>query len=221
MVPRRQGERMRERILRAIATFSQEQQRPPTVRDICQVLGVHSTGHISYHLKQLVAEHKIEKAPGSSRSIRLVEGRATLRSRGGARSIGIVAAPPRVRLMGTIAAGQPLMVAPEVDEYVDLISPRDGLYALRIKGASMIGDHIQDGDVVIVEACDTVRDGEMAVALIREAADDPGEATLKRLYREPDGRIRLQPSNPEMSPMYYPARQIVVQGRVHAVLREC
>jgi repressor LexA len=211
---------MRERILRAIATFSQEQQRPPTVRDICQVLGVQSTGHISYHLKQLVADHKIEKAPGSSRSIRLTDGRATTRTRVAARSTGMMAVP-RVRLMGTIAAGQPLLVSPEVDEYVDLISPREGLYALRIKGTSMIGDHIQDGDVVIVEACDTVRDGEMAVALIREAADDPGEATLKRLYREPDGRVRLQPSNPEMEALYYPARQVVVQGRVHAVLREC
>ncbi len=219
MVPRRQGERMREKILRAIATFSQEQQRPPTVRDIGQVLGVQSTGHISYHLKQLVAEHKIEKAPGSSRSIRLVEGRSPSRVRAGGRAAELPA--PRVRLMGMIAAGQPLLVAPEVDEYVDLISPREGLYALRIKGSSMIGDHIQDGDVVIVESCDTVRDGEMAVALIREAADDPGEATLKRLYREADGRIRLQPSNPEMAPMYYPAQQIVVQGRVHAVLREC
>jgi repressor LexA len=217
MVPRRQGERMRQRILDAIGEFTRTQERPPTVRDLCQVLGVESTGHVSYHLKQLLTEHKIEKVPGSSRSIRLVGDREGLQSlRGRA-----VPAPARVPLMGTIAAGQPLLATAETDEYVELVSPHDNIFALRVKGDSMIGDHIQDGDVVVVEGRDVVRDGEMAVVLIREAADDPGEATLKRVYRESDGRIRLQPSNPTMAAFYYPAEQVVIQGRVHAVLRTC
>jgi repressor LexA len=202
---------MRSRILRAIVQFTQEQERPPTVRDICAVLNVESTGHISYHLKQLLADNKIEKVPGSSRSIRLVAERAP----------AAIPAPARVPLMGTIAAGQPLLAVAETDEYVELATPQTNMFALRVKGDSMIGDHIQDGDVVIVEGRNAVRDGEMAIVLIREAADDPGEATLKRLYREPDGRIRLQPSNPAMAPFYYPPEQVVVQGRVHAVLRTC
>ncbi|GAC1430546.1 MAG: transcriptional repressor LexA [Chloroflexota bacterium] len=211
---------MRQRILRAIAEFTRDQERPPTVRDLCHVLGVESTGHISYHLKQLLADNKIEKVPGSSRSIRLVTGRAGARSRGALRSLP---APPlaRVPLMGTIAAGLPIMAATDSDEYVELLAPHTDVFALRVKGDSMIGDHIQDGDVVVVEGRDVVRDGEMAVVLIREAADDPGEATLKRVYREADGRIRLQPSNPTMMPFYYPAEQVVIQGRVHAVLRTC
>jgi repressor LexA len=221
MIPRRQGERMRERILEVIAQFTQEQERPPTVRDICQFLGVESTGHISYHLKQLIEDHKIEKVPGSSRSIRLVADRVTIRSRSAARPSILAPAATRVPLMGTIAAGQPLLASTEPDEYVELIAPHANIFALRVKGNSMIGDHIQDGDVVVVEGRNAVRDGEMAVVLIREAADDPGEATLKRIYREADGRVRLQPSNPAMAPFYYPADQVIVQGRVHAVLRTC
>jgi repressor LexA len=211
---------MRERILRAIVQFTQEQERPPTVRDICAVLQVESTGHISYHLKQLLMEHKIEKVPGSSRSIRIVAERAVAQGRV-LRSVDGSPRPARVPLVGTIAAGQPLLATAETDEYVELVVPQENIFALRVKGNSMIGDHIQDGDVVVVEGRNAVRDGEMAVVLIREAADDPGEATLKRLYREPDGRIRLQPSNPEMAPFYYPPEQVVVQGRVHAVLRTC
>jgi len=221
VIPRRQGEKMRERILRAIVQFTDQQDRPPTVRDICAVLKVESTGHISYHLKQLLADNKIEKVPGSSRSIRIVAERAVGRASRTLRPVAAALSPVRVPLMGTIAAGQPLLAVAETDEYVELITPQANIFALRVKGNSMIGDHIQDGDVVVVEGRNAVRDGEMAVVLIREAADDPGEATLKRLYREPDGRIRLQPSNAEMSPLFFPPEHIVVQGRVHAVLRTC
>ncbi len=221
MIPRRQGERMRERILGAITQFTENQERPPTVRDICQSLGVESTGHVSYHLRQLIDEKKIEKVPGSSRSIRLVSAGMLGRARSMAKLNQQAPMLARVPLMGTIAAGQPLLASTEADEYVDLIAPHANIFALRVKGNSMIGDHIQDGDVVVVEGRNAVRDGEMAVVLIREAADDPGEATLKRIYREPDGSVRLQPSNPEMQPFYYPADQVVIQGRVHAVLRTC
>lgn len=213
MIPRRQGTHMRDRIIDAINQFTDDEGRPPTVRDICKMMNVDSTGHISYHLKRLVAEERIEHVPGSSRSLRVVGHTRSLGSNPVYRNL--------IQVLGTVAAGQPLMVATSTDDYIDLPVVRDNMYALRVSGTSMIGDHIQDGDVVLIESCDTVRDGEMAVLLISDAADESGSATLKRLYHESDGRLRLQPSNPDMAPMYYAPDQVRVQGRVMSVMRWC
>lgn len=117
-------------------------------------------------------------------------------------------------LVGTIAAGQPIEASQE-NETLDLSSlfnTRHGTYVLRVKGTSMIEDHIADGDYVIIERREQARDGETVVALL-----DDGSATLKRYYRE-RGRIRLQPANSNMEPIYV-NKDIKIQGVLIGVLR--
>jgi SOS regulatory protein LexA len=121
----------------------------------------------------------------------------------------------RVPIAGTIAAGLPIEA---IDEGVESrIFPEEmvpeGAFALRVKGESMIDDHILNGDLVIVRPQDEVNDGEIAVALL-----DDGSATLKRVFRE-KGRVRLQPANPTMDPIY--AENVRIQGRVVGVWRCC
>jgi repressor LexA len=120
-----------------------------------------------------------------------------------------------IPLMGTIAAGVPVE-APESPETLDFadFAGSPNLFALRVRGDSMIEDHICGGDFVLIERTKTPRDGEIVVALV-----DGCETTLKRLYREGE-QIRLQPANSTMEPIRVPAGQVEIQGRVLAVLRK-
>ncbi len=119
----------------------------------------------------------------------------------------------RVPIAGTIAAGRPIEALQVTDEYLtvprELVRP--GAYALRVRGDSMVDDHILDGDHVVIEPVSTVDDGDVAVVLLED-----GTATLKRVYREP-GRARLQPANPAMQPIY--VNKLRIQGRVRGVVR--
>lgn len=121
----------------------------------------------------------------------------------------------RVPIAGSIAAGLPIEAVEDQSE--SRVFPQemvpDGAFALRVKGESMIDDHILDGDLVIVRPQDAVNDGEIAVALLED-----GSATLKRVFRE-KGRVRLQPANPAMDPIY--ADRVLIQGRVVGVWRCC
>ncbi len=130
-----------------------------------------------------------------------------------------------VPLLGTIAAGQPIPVPTEetwhtiaqetVEVPAEMLPRQIRAYALRVKGTSMIDAFVDDGDIVVLEATRTADDGEMVAAWLTERQ----EATLKKLYREP-GRIRLQPANRSMAPIYADPDQIEVQGRVIGVLRK-
>src|ERR1700682_4213759 len=119
-------------------------------------------------------------------------------------------------LMGRIAAGRPLE-AVEEHETLSLgeFARSEKTFALQVKGSSMIDDHILNGDYVVVEPTQVANPGEIVVALVGN--DD---ATLKRFYREPGGKIRLQPANSEMAPMIFPAADVKIQGRVVGVLRK-
>src|SRR5436190_13630795 len=122
--------------------------------------------------------------------------------------------------MGLIAAGEPIEAIEDDAETVEVAQRfvEQGCYALRVKGKSMIDDHIDDGDVVVIKPQDTVKDGEIAVALLTNGAAPEGEATLKRIYRE--GRqVRLQPANSEMQPIYVDAQNLRIQGKVVSVIR--
>jgi repressor LexA len=140
-----------------------------------------------------------------------------------ARSLDIVAdvlpdeeRPTKLPLLGAIAAGSPIE-AIENREEVDLeqlFHSRHGVYVLRVRGESMIDDHLCDGDYVVIERRDSARNGEQVVALL-----DTGEATLKRFYKEPGNRIRLQPANATMEPRIVDAERVKVQGVVIGVLR--
>jgi len=120
-------------------------------------------------------------------------------------------------LLGRIAAGQPVEAIPNPETFSlgDFASGKGNIYVLRVKGDSMIDDHICNGDYILVEGADTANNGEIVVALTGGT-----DATLKRLYREPNGRVRLQPANAQMDPIVLPARDVKIQGRVIGVLRK-
>jgi repressor LexA len=120
-------------------------------------------------------------------------------------------------LLGRIAAGQPVEAIPNAETFSfgDFTGGRGNLFVLRVKGDSMVDDHICSGDYILVEGAQTADNGEIVVALI-EGTD----ATLKRFFREPNGKVRLQPANAQMDPILVPARDVKIQGRVVGVLRK-
>ncbi|MBC7227753.1 MAG: transcriptional repressor LexA [Thermoflexales bacterium] len=210
-------EEQERRILECIRDFIQERGYPPTVRDIARELGISSTSVVDYHLKRLERAKWIERDPRSSRGIRLTAA--------GARGLGlgeIISVP----LLGDIAAGEPIPVPSSdfsllgVEETIELTrsivgDPRD-LYALRVRGNSMIDAMIHDGDIVIMRPTPSVENGEMAAVWL----EDREETTLKRVYWE-GGRVRLQPANPTMAPIYVDdPRQVKIQGKVVMVIRQ-
>lgn len=171
----------------------------PSIREICTALDLRSTSTVHYHLTALAKRGLIQWEGGKNRAIKVLEG----------------AKSPGLPVVGRIAAGRPIEAIAEQDEYLnfeDTFSDPE-LYVLRVRGESMIEDHIQDGDYVIIKRQDTARDGEIVVALLED-----GEATLKRLYREPGGRFRLQPANATMAPIF--VERVTVQGKVVGLLRQ-
>lgn len=205
------------RILEYIRDFIQEHGYPPTVRDIARELGISSTSVVDYHLKRLEQERLIERAPRSSRGIRLTAA--------GARWLGF-GEVTSIPLVGVIQAGQPIPVPSSdfslmgVEDTIELTrgivgDPRD-LFALRVQGNSMIDALINDGDIVVMRRVEEVASGEMAAVWLR----DREETTLKRVYWE-GGRVRLQPANPTMEPIYIDdPRQVQIQGKVVMVIRQ-
>lgn len=200
----------RVRILKYIRDFVRENGYPPTVREVQKAFGLASPRPVQYHLERLERDGLIEHVPLKSRGIRLPGGGS---------------GTEEVPLLGTIAAGEPIPV-PTQDTWQSIpletvevpsafLRGKKQVYALRVKGTSMIDALVDDGDIVIMEAASTADDGEMVAAWLT----DRQEATLKRLYREP-GRIRLQPANQSMEPIYVDPDNIEVQGRVIAVLRK-
>jgi repressor LexA len=202
-----------ERILQFITDFVEEQGYPPTVRDIQHGCDISSTSVVDYNLNILQREEYIRRSPEISRGLELLMG-----SRPGARTT-------RVPVLAYIAAGQPLpdLSAPEQRddplEILELATNRlngeVGVYALRVSGTSMIDALIADGDIVIVKPTDTVNDGDTVVAWLKRE----NEATLKRFYHEGD-RIRLQPANSQMEPIYVSPDNLDIQGKVITVLRD-
>lgn len=184
----------------------------PSIREICTALGLRSTSTVHYHLTALAKRGLIQWEGGKNRAIKVL-------NQGSLAPVPpLHPDDPRRRglpVIGRIAAGFPIEAIAEHDEYLSFEGRFDGpeLYVLKVKGDSMIEDHIQDGDYVIIKRQDTARNGETVVALI-----DGEEATLKRFYKEADGRIRLQPANSAMQPMYY--ERVTVQGKLVGLLRQ-
>ena len=186
---------------------------PPTVREIGEAVGLASPSTVHAHLANLERAGLLKRDPTKPRALELA-GRGSRREQahGGER-----AAPRGLPLVGQIAAGGPLLAEENVEDYVDvpekLVGPGD--FLLRVKGDSMVNVGILDGDIVVVRRQQTAQDGDVVVALAGEdeAAD---EATVKTFYRE-DGRIRLQPENDALEPIYAPHVQIL--GKVTGVFR--
>jgi repressor LexA len=197
--------RQRE-ILDFIESFIQSYGYSPSFEEIANFFGYRSLATVHEHLSNLERKGYIRRNYNESRSVEPLQSarpRAT-------------AVP--VSLLGRVAAGAPIE-ALEEDETVcvpeDMLTGHGPHFVLRVHGDSMIDDQIRDGDCVIVEGRETAENGEMVIALV-----DGNSATVKRFYREADGRIRLQPANESHAPQYYSEDQVQVQGVVIGVIRK-
>lgn len=198
----KQDQRRAERILEYIRETVSERGYPPSVREIAEAVGLASTSAVHHHLTKLEKDGKLTKAATRSRALTVPD---TLVSRS-------VRAP----ILGEIAAGSPIFAYPDQSEALSVpadMAAKGGrnTFVLRVRGKSMIEDHIEDGDYVVVQEQTTARDGDIVVALLEDST-----ATLKRFYRERD-RIRLQPANSEMQPIY--AKDVQIQGKVIGLIR--
>jgi repressor LexA len=185
---------------------------PPTVREIGERVGLASPSTVHAHLANLERAGYLRRDPTKPRALELTGLR-----RQDAVAAREAAASPGLPLVGEIAAGGPLLADENVEEYVDLPERLCGAadFILRVKGDSMIDAGILDGDLVVVRRQDTATNGEIVVAL---AGDDEttDEATVKRYFRE-NGRIRLQPENEALEPIY--AQHVQILGKVVGVFR--
>lgn len=205
-----------QRILEFIREFSHERGYPPTVREIGQAVGISSTSVVDYNLRALRRMGYLRRDAEVSRGIGLVDLEAEQ-----PRPTEAPARANVVPIVGTIAAGAPIEAYAEHSETI-AVSPDladDGCYALRVKGKSMIEDLIDDGDLVVIRPQQTADNGTIVVALITDSENPEGQATLKRIYRERE-RIRLQPANSTMEPIYVRPDALQIQGRVVAVIRQ-
>jgi len=202
---------MRGRILEAIEELTTRNNRPPTNRELGQYLGGKSTGHIDYHLRILKDQGKILHDPKKSRGISLA---------GGLEREQVPQNGRQVMIVGTIAAGRPIEAVLERDQFVEVPGvTEDNLFALRVRGKSMIEDLIDDGDMVVCRRQNTAQNGDTVVALITSGPTESGEATLKRFYTEAN-RVRLEPRNPTMQPIYCDPNELLIQGKVVTVIRQ-
>ena len=184
---------------------------PPTVREIGEQVGLASPSTVHAHLANLERAGLLRRDPTKPRALELI-GRERREPEPAADAADVT----RLPLIGEIAAGGPLLADQDIEEYVPMPASTKGDFLLRVKGESMIEAGILDGDLVIVQRTQAARDGEIVVAL---AGDDESadEATVKTFYRE-RGRIRLQPENASMEPIY--AQHVQILGRVVGVFRE-
>ena len=213
-----------KKILDFIEKFINEHGYPPTIREIGEAVGIASTSVVNYNLNKLVERGYIEREPEVSRGLRLA-------SFNGSPELPVGYADPtslvQVPLVGKIAASAPVPLPGEDFGYYydrdDLIevpqsmlskSHREELFALRVTGDSMIDAMVADGDIVILKRQQIARNGDMVAVWLSER----GETTLKKYYLE-GKRVRLQPANPTMDPIYVDAEQVNIQGRVMAILR--
>jgi repressor LexA len=179
---------------------------PPTVREIGEAVGLASPSTVHAHLANLERAGLLKRDPTKPRALELV---------GRERQEASAATLEKLPLVGQIAAGGPLLAEQNVEDHVAVPETLRGDFVLRVKGDSMINAGILDGDLVVVQRAQEARNGEIVVAL---AGDDESadEATVKRFFRE-NGRVRLQPENDALEPIYAPHVQIL--GRVTGVFR--
>ncbi len=205
-------ERQRD-ILNFIRDFQKSRGIAPTHREICDHFGFSSYGTVYKHLSLLEKKGLIRRDWNQKRGVEVVDepAKESLPAR---RESGAGAAVRELPLFGYIAAGKPLDVdvSDETIAVPEHLTTRGENYVLKVRGDSMVDDGILDGDLVIIARRELADNGEMVVANVS------GEVTLKRLYREGD-RVRLQPANSMMNPIYAAARDVAVQGVVVGLMR--
>ena len=192
-------------ILDYIGSFIDSQGYAPSFEEIAESFGYSSLATVHEHLSNLERKGYLRKSYNESRSLELTLPDA------GAPSI-------ELPLMGAVAAGLPIEAIAEEETLAvppDMVSRRTNNYVLRVEGNSMIEEQIRDGDYIVVQAQEQAEDGQMVVALVANEA-----ATVKKLYRETSGQVRLQPANPTMEPILVDPGHVQVQGIVVGVIRK-
>jgi repressor LexA len=213
----KQISKKQRRILDFVGEYLDDNGYPPSMREICSALDISSTSVVSYNLDRLEEAGYIDRDREVSRGLRLSEpGQAQVMPKD----------LLRLPLLGRIVAGEPVPVpssdfALMGDETIevsrDLLGDLEGLYALEVEGNSMVDALVNDGDIVIMHHQKRVENGEMAAVWLRGKE----EVTLKRFYQEEGGRVRLQPANPTMKPIYVDdPSHVEVQGKVVMVIRK-
>jgi len=185
-----------------IREFVADKGYSPSLKEIGAGFGISSVATVHKHVQHLVEKGLLRKAWNRSRSVEPIDEPAR----------GSVALP----LAGVVAAGTPIEAIEDVETIevpLDLVPHRGRSFALRVRGDSMIGEQIRDGDTVIVESRSEARNGDTVVALIRGS-----DATLKKFYRK-GARVRLEPANPSLDPIEVPARDVEIRGVVRGLLR--
>jgi len=199
-------------ILQFLQDFVEEKDYPPSIRDIQDGCGISSTSVVDYNLRKLEEKSFIRRDREVSRGIEI------LGTRG--RRLRVIDVP----VLGAIAAGQPIPVptsdrwAADVSDTVtvteDMVRGRRNVFALRVKGTSMIEDLIDDGDIVFLEPAQSAQNGEKVAVWLK----DRSEVTLKRFYHEGE-RVRLQPANSTMQPIYTSPENVEIQGKFITSIR--
>lgn len=194
-----------ERVLRFIADFAREQGFPPTVREIGTAMGGIKSSSVARHIKALIKKGKLERGSSRARDLRLIAGWSTY----GMAGVGTRGHP----LLGTVPAGRPNLAEENVEDMIwldDRISKSKDSYLLRVKGDSMIGAGILEGDLVVVKPQKTANHSEIVVAITPD-----GEATVKRLSNK-GGALHLEAANPNYAPIPQPFE---VAGKIVGVMR--
>ncbi len=197
-------------VLDFLVAFTNKRGYSPSFEEIGKALKLTSLATVHKHITTLERKGFVRRAYNRSRSIEVIQLPKPIREQ------VIERHTVELPLMGRIAAGRPLEAIQDKETFsLTQLARGHNSYVLKVKGNSMIEDHILDGDYVIVEPTQVANSGEVVVALV-----DDNEATLKRFYRDSPNKIRLQPANSEMQPLVLPASQVKIQGRVVGVLRK-
>ena len=195
--------RRQKEILDYLGRYIERRGYAPTIEEIREHFGLSSLATVHKHLTNLQEKGLVKRAWNRSRALELVPAKVEVRA-------------VELPLLGRVAAGTPIEAVQGTETIFvpeDLVGRRD-TYVLQVKGDSMIDEQIRDGDYVIVEDRQAARDGEMVIALL-----DGENVTLKKLFRERDGRVRLQPANSALRPTFVDPRALRIQGVVIGVLR--
>ena len=208
------------RVLAFLDSFVRRNGYCPSYDEVRKALGLASLATVHKHMNTLQRKGYIRRDPNRSRSIEVIDRRPMIEadalSAEGEHDAGPMYRAESLPLLGRIAAGRPVeaFASQEALSLQEFVGNKN-VYVLQVKGDSMIEDHICDGDYVVVESTSGADNGDTVVALVQG-----NEATLKRFYRERDGRLRLQPANPSMAPIFMEQGELEIQGRVIGVLRK-
>jgi repressor LexA len=197
--------RRQKQILTFLETYIQANGYAPSFEEIAEKFSLNSLATVHEHLTNLEQKGYIRRTHNESRAIEMVP-------RPG--QTGATELP----LLGQVAAGEPIEAIPQAETIAvpnDLLPRRGSAYVLRVRGDSMIDDHIEDGDYVVVHNRNTANQGQMVIALLQGTS-----ATVKRIYREADGWVRLQPANEKVQPIRVHENDLLIQGVVVGVIRK-